>query len=98
VVRAESGRDASKNLWCIHHLELAEPQSWRLDDNHCVSLSTTDNTSIDSWRKQATALINPGSVGIAILFPDVERIGMSEHLAKDEFRARISECRPLLPR
>src|SRR5437870_13872659 len=26
-------------------------------DNHCVSLSTTDNTSIDSWRKQPIALI-----------------------------------------
>ena len=25
------------------HLELAELQSWRVDDNHCVSLSTTDN-------------------------------------------------------
>src|SRR5580704_336060 len=54
----ESGdgrRDASKNLLCIHHLELAELQSRGLDDNHCVrvSLSTTDNTSIDSWRKQA---------------------------------------------
>jgi hypothetical protein len=53
----DGGRDASKNLLCIHHLELAELQSWGLDDNHCVSLSTTDNTSIDSWRKQAIALI-----------------------------------------
>jgi MFS family permease len=48
---------ASENFLCIHHLELAELQSWRLDDNHRVSLSTTDNTSIDSWRKQAIALI-----------------------------------------
>jgi hypothetical protein len=50
----DGGRDASKNLLCIHHLELAELQSWGLDDNHCVSLSTTDNTSIDSWREQIT--------------------------------------------
>src|SRR5260221_10317942 len=41
-----------KTSW-DHHLELAELQSWELDDNHCVSLSTTDNTSIDSLRKQA---------------------------------------------
>jgi hypothetical protein len=30
----DGGRDASKNLLCIHHLELAELQSWGLDDNH----------------------------------------------------------------
>src|SRR5580700_3945362 len=58
----DGGRDASKNLLCIHHLELAELQSWGLDDNHCVSLSTTDNTSIDSWQKQlaqACAVCSP---------------------------------------
>jgi len=43
----DGGRDASKNLLCIHYLKLAELQSWGLDDNHCVSLSTTDNTPID---------------------------------------------------
>jgi hypothetical protein len=36
-------RDAPKNFLSIHHLELAELQSWGLDDDHCVSLSTTDN-------------------------------------------------------
>jgi hypothetical protein len=58
----DGGRDASKNLLCIRHLKLAELQSWGLDDNHCVSLSTTDNTSIDSWRKQlaqACAVCSP---------------------------------------
>ena len=34
----EGGRNASKNLLCIHHLEMAELQSPGLDDNHCVSL------------------------------------------------------------
>lgn len=52
----DGGRDASENLLCIHHLELAELQSWGLDDNHGVGLSTTDNTRIDSWRKQAITL------------------------------------------
>src|SRR5262249_3064372 len=33
----DGGRDASKNLLCIRHLELAELQSWGLDDNHCVA-------------------------------------------------------------
>ena len=28
-----------------------------LDDDHCVSLLTTDSTSIDSWRKQALSLV-----------------------------------------
>ncbi|SPE32865.1 hypothetical protein SBA2_710007 [Acidobacteriia bacterium SbA2] len=55
----DGGRDASKNLLCIPHLELAELQSWGLDDNHCVSLSTTDNTSIDSWRDQPISLKCP---------------------------------------
>jgi hypothetical protein len=41
----DGGRDASKNVLCIQHLELAELQSWGLDDDHRVSLSTTDNTS-----------------------------------------------------
>jgi len=47
-------------------MELAELQSWGLDDNHCVSLSTTDNTSIDSWRKQAIALKTPSMSDIGI--------------------------------
>jgi hypothetical protein len=58
----DGGRDAPKNLLCFHHLELAELQSWGLDDNHCISLSTTDNMSIDSWRKQAIALKTPHTV------------------------------------
>ena len=37
----DGGRDASKNLLCIHHLELAELQSWGLDDNHCVAILLT---------------------------------------------------------
>ena len=40
----DRGRDTCKNLLCIHPLELAELQSWGLDDNHCASLSTTNNT------------------------------------------------------
>src|SRR5260221_6287393 len=55
----DRGRYASKNLLCIHHLELAELQSLGLDDNHCVSLSMTDNTSIDSCRKRAIARFDP---------------------------------------
>src|SRR5258708_2092179 len=55
----DGGRDASKNLRRIHHLELSEVQSWGLDDNHCVSLSATDDTSFDSWRYQALSLISP---------------------------------------
>jgi hypothetical protein len=40
----DGGRDACKNFLCIRHLELAELQSGGLDDNHCVSPSTTDHT------------------------------------------------------
>ena len=40
----DGGRDACKNLLGIHHLELAELQSWGLDDNHCASLSTMHDT------------------------------------------------------
>jgi hypothetical protein len=55
---SDGGRDATKNLLCIRHLELDELQSWGPDNNHRDSLSTTDNTTIDSWRKQAIALID----------------------------------------
>jgi len=41
----DDGRDASKNLRCIRHLELAELQSWGLDDNHCVSLAGENRRS-----------------------------------------------------
>src|SRR4051812_23728777 len=62
----DGGGDAPKNLLCIHHLELAELQSWGLDNNHFVKPINDGIFQLDSWREpalsQACAFANSGSM------------------------------------